>query len=292
MPPILTSISPASGAPGTVITLTGSGFVAGSQVGCPALVATTYVSATELTATIPADLTGPPGSLAVSVYVENPDSTISGIVIFQALMPYPETQAPPDNSQSWTTIDVVCGELPNFKRGGKIPDSQILTWMRSYCTKIMAVFVRRGLSLNPADWQPANSNPDPSGTPATTGLTPQGWLEMVNRYGAAARLARAVGGEFTSGKWNLAESLAEDYTKEMEALEAGEMDKLFNPQATTLDTTPQFVSGDMTDGQGDATNAFARENVDGGPPVQGNPAGPPSGGGLSGGGAGAPPFIA
>lgn len=223
------------------------------------------------------------------MYVQNPDLTISGILTFTCMMPYPETHTPPDNSQSFTTIDAVVGELPAFKRNGKIPDSQIFTWMRSTASKIMAIFIRRGLSLNPADWQPAGTNPD--GTAISTGLTPLGWLELVNRYGAAARLARAVGGEFTTGKWNLAESLAADYEKEMESLEAGDMDKLFNPAATTMDTGVQFQSGDMTDGQGDATNAFSREGVDGGPPLSGNPVGPP-GGGLSGGGAGNPPFIA
>ncbi|MDE2097857.1 MAG: IPT/TIG domain-containing protein [Patescibacteria group bacterium] len=291
MPPVLTSIAPSSGPPGTAITLTGSGFVNGAQVGCPALVATTFVSSTQLTATIPAGLAGPPGSLSVSVYVQNPDTTISGIVIFTALMPYPESQAAPDNSQSFTTIDVVCGELPGFKRGGRIPDSQIFTWMRSVAGKIMAIFIRRGLSLNPVDWQTAATNPE--GTASTTGLTPAAWLEMVNRLGAAARLARMVGGEFVSGKWNLAESLAADYDQEMAALEAGDMDKLFNPQAATVDVGPQFQSGDMTDGQGDATNAFSREGVDGGPPLTGNPSMPGSGG-LPGGGGGAgnPPFIA
>ncbi len=290
MAPVLTSISPSSGPPGTAITLTGSGFISGAQVGCPALQAATFVSATQLQTVIPAGITGPPGGLGVSVYVQNPDSSISGILTFQCIMPYPEPQTSPDNSQSWTTIDAVCGEIPSFKRGGNIPDSSIFIWMRSVAQKINAIFIRRGLSLNPADWQPASTNP--GGTAAATGLTPAGWLEMVNRLGASARLARMVGGTFTAGKWNLAEQLATDYQNEMDALENGDMDKLFNPGATTMDTGPQFQSGDMTDGQGDATNAFTREGVDGGPPLTGNPNGLPPGGGLSGGGAGTPPFIA
>ena len=72
--PTLTSISPNTvpgGSPATLITLTGTNFVAGSKAKFGATVlTTTFVSATQLTATIPASLLTTPG--AFNVLVTNP----------------------------------------------------------------------------------------------------------------------------------------------------------------------------------------------------------------------------
>src|SRR5580700_8307783 len=178
MPPVLTTVWPLFGPPGAAIALTGSGFTAGSQVGCPALVATTFVSATQLTAVIPPNIGGPAGgSTAVGVFVMNADGSTSGVVMFQV-------QFPPSQLQSWTTVDAVCGEVPGFARGGQISDTQIANWIASVRQSITGAMLGRGLSLDPALWQQPDdsANPDPGDV-----------LEMINRYGAAARLSAAVG---------------------------------------------------------------------------------------------------
>jgi hypothetical protein len=252
--PILTSISPSSGPPGTAITLAGSNFDVTAQVGCPALVATVWVSATQLQATVPASLSGPPaGTLVVNVYVKNSDGSLSVVILpFTAKFPYPAPEY-----QSWTSLVPVCGEVAGFKRGGNIADSTIEQWMRSVAQSINGALIRRGLSLNPADWQ----QPDPvSGNPGPGGL-----LEQINRLGAAARLAAAVGGQFTGGKYGLATQLSADYMREFALLENGDYDKLFNPAAATVDTGPYFGAGAMTDpNTGAPVNAFTRESIDGG----------------------------
>src|ERR1022692_306504 len=252
--PTLSSISPFSGPPGTAITLTGSGFDPTATVGCPSLVATVWVSATQLTAAIPANLSGPPaGALVVNVYVQNADLSLSGILPFTVLFPWPVAEY-----QSWTTLVAVCAEVPNFKRGGNIADPTIEQWMRSVAQSINGAMIRRGLSLNPADWQAPGST---TGNPAAAG-----WLEQVNRLGAAARLAGAVGGQFTAGKYGLAVQLMADFMREFELLENGDYDKLFNPQAATIDVGPFFGAGVMTDpNTGLPVNAFTRESIDGGP---------------------------
>lgn len=269
--PVLTSVSPSSGPPGTAITCLGSGFDAAAQVGCPALAATTYVSGAQLQATIPASLAGPSaGSLVVNVYVQNADGSLSGIVPFTVQFPWPVAE-----QQSWTNIGAVCAEVPNFKRGGNIQDSTIEQWMRSVAQSINGALIRRGLSLNPASWQ----QPDP----ATGNPGPAGLLEQINRLGAAARLAGAVGGQFTAGKYGLAVQLNEDYLRELKLIEGGEYDKLFNPAAATMDVGPFFGAGDMSDGNGNPVNTFSRESTDGGPPLTADqnvnnddaPSGPP-----------------
>ena len=65
-PPTVTSVSPAAELPGTVVTITGTGFTAGSTVSFGGTTASvSYVSATQLTATVPATLAE--GSAPVSV---------------------------------------------------------------------------------------------------------------------------------------------------------------------------------------------------------------------------------
>jgi hypothetical protein len=247
--PVLNSVSPALGPPGTVIACLGSGFDAGAQVGCPALAETTFVGAGELGAAIPADLVGPAGgSAVVSVFVQNEDGSRSAIVPFTVNFPYPASTL-----QSWTNVEAVCGEIPGFRRGGRIQDSTIEGWMRSIAQTIAGAMLRRGLSLDSAQWQ----QPDA----ATAMPTPAGVLELINRYGAAVRLASAIAGDFTSGEWGLAKSLTRDFERELKALQDGGYDKLFRPGATTVESGPQFSGGDIVTDQGDAQNAFSKDQV-------------------------------
>jgi uncharacterized repeat protein (TIGR01451 family) len=64
--PSITGFSPTTGSPGTVVTINGAGFTPSSTVafGGTAAASVTYVSATDLTATVPAD--APPGPITVT----------------------------------------------------------------------------------------------------------------------------------------------------------------------------------------------------------------------------------
>jgi len=247
--PTLNSVSPASGPPGTAITCLGAGFDAGAQVGCPALVTTTFVSAGELTAVVPADFVGPAGgSVIVSVFVQNEDGLRSAGLLFTLVFPYPSATL-----QSWTNLDAVCGEIPGFRRGGRIQDATIEGWMRSIAQVVAGAMLRRGLSLDSAQWQ----QPD-----ALTAMpTPAGVLELVNRMGAAARLAGAVASDFTQGEWALAKNLQRDYERELKTLGEGGYDKLFRPGAATVDSGAQFAGGDIATDSGDAERAFTKTQV-------------------------------
>jgi len=247
--PTLFSVSPSLGPPGTTITCLGFGFDAGAQVGCPALAETTFVSAGELEAAIPADLVGPAGGSAiVSVFVQNEDGSRSAIVSFTVAFPYPSSSL-----QSWTNIEAVCGEVPGFRRGGRIQDATIEGWMRSIAQTIAGAMVRRGLSLDSTAWQ----QPDA----ATAMPTAAGVLELINRYGAAARLAGAMASDFTAGEWGLAKSLQRDFERELKALGDGGYDKLFRPAAATVETGTQFAGGDIETDDGEAEQAFSKNQV-------------------------------
>jgi len=224
----LTSIAPTSGSPGTVITLTGAGFDAGSQVGCPTLVPTTLVNSTTLTAAIPADLAGPDGTtMQVAVFVLGSDQSTSGVVMFTA-------QFTDTTLQSWTSVDAVCGEVPGFKRGGTITDDQIQRWIRSVAQEISAEMMRRGLSLDPSTWQQPASAGDPD---------PADVAEMINRLGAAARLAAAVGAQFSgTGEWGVSKSLRTAYQEQRAMLRDGDYDKFFDPSAATVAPAPQLAA--------------------------------------------------
>jgi hypothetical protein len=236
----LSSISPLSGPPGAAITCTGTGFDAGAQVGCPTLVATTFVNATTLQATIPWGLAGPAGgSIQVAVYVLGSDGSTSGVVMFTVNFP--------TLLQAWTTLDEVVGEVPGFQRGGQIKDVQINTWIRSVAQEIAAEMMRRGLSLDPTTWQPAGSaaQPDPADV-----------LEMINRMGAAARLAAAIGSQFATGEneWGVSKNLGAAYLRQLAALRNGDYDKFFDPAAATVDPEPTL---DTSTGR----TVFRREQV-------------------------------
>lgn len=245
--PVLTSISPLSGPPGAAITLLGSGFDTGALVGCPVLVATSRISASELRASIPEDLAGPvSGSIAVSVYVQNEDGSISDVHTFTVVLGDAE-------SLSWTTVDAVAAEVPGFALGGAISDSTIRVWMRSVAQMIAAAMLRRGLSIGGAGWESADAV---SGMPAAAGV-----LEQMNRLGAAARLAAAIGGQFGPGEWTLAKTLAEDFRRELKRLEDGQYDRIFSTTAATVETGPQVEGGDLVTDDGDVERAFSREQV-------------------------------
>ncbi len=242
--PTLNSVTPASGSPGVAITCLGAGFDSGAQVGCPALVATTFVSAGEVRAAIPADLVGPAGgSMVVSVFVQNVDGTRSGILPFTVQFPYPAATL-----QSWTSVDAVAREVSGFKRGGRIEDATIEGWIRSVAQGINGVMLGRGLSLKSADWAQADAG--------TAMPTASGVLELVNRLGAAARLAAAIAGDFTQGEWGLEKSLRRDYERELKRLEEGGYDALFRPGSAK-----EFEGGDLVTDAGDVERAFTKEQI-------------------------------
>jgi hypothetical protein len=243
----LNSVSPSSGPPGTAVTCLGAGFDAGAQVACPGLAATEWVSATELKAAIPAGIVGPPGgTITVLVTVVNEDGSVSGAVEFTVRFPA--------QTQSWATVDGVCGEVPQFKRGGTIGDPIIEGWIRSITQQVNAAMLARGLSLNPDDWQqPEEETGQPS---------PAAVLEMIVRYGAAARLAAVIGAQFQAqGEWGLAKNLREDFTAQMKALGSGMYDKVFRPGAATALTDTAFGGGEIETSGGDGDNAFSKDQV-------------------------------
>jgi hypothetical protein len=246
--PTLNSVSPASGPPGTEITCLGAGFDAGAQIGCPVLVATEYVSDTELTAVIP-ELLGEPGQeLEIVVYVRNEDATLSTSKTFTVLFDREESEL-----QGYTDVVAVAGEVPGFQRGGQIKDSTIETWIRSLAQTINGELMRRGLPLDPVRWQ----TPD-----AATGMPAAGAvLENINRLGAAARLAAAVGSQFGSSESGLAKDLRESYMRELKNVREGSYDKLFRPSAATVETDGQVSVGDIETDSGDAEQAFRKDQV-------------------------------
>jgi hypothetical protein len=209
-------------------------------------VATTYVDPTSLTATIPEDLMGAGGtSLAIAVWVMEADGSHSGTVVFTVEFPATELQ-------TWTTVEAVCGEIPGFQRGGRIKDEQILVWMRSIAQSIAGVMLRRGLSTDPATWEA----PGTAGAPAASGV-----LELINRLGAAARLAAAVASEFGTGEWGVAKNLERAHEREFKGLEGGQYDKLFRPGAATVESGPGLCGGETDLEDGSSSARFTKGQV-------------------------------
>jgi hypothetical protein len=95
--------------------------------------------------------------------------------------------------------------------------------------------VRRGLSLSPADWQQPTTSAEPN---------PVDILEMINRMGAASRLASAVGLQFTAAgqQWAVAKNLESAYQDQLHAMREGDYDKFFSPSAATVDVQPQLAA--------------------------------------------------
>jgi hypothetical protein len=240
--PILNSVSPLLSPPGAVITLTGSGFDPGARVACPALVATTFVSSTQLTAVVPDLALAAGASVQIGVFVVNEDGSTSGLIAITVAVPA-------DRLQTWTTIDAVCGEIPAFKRGGRISDDTIRNWMESVAQAIAAAMMRRGLPLDASLWQQPGLTASPS---------PAAVLELINRLGAAARLAAALGSEFGSQEMGLAAALRRDYEAERKRLEEGGYDVMFRPAARTVESGPLFSAGDVLDAEGNSMSAFTK----------------------------------
>jgi hypothetical protein len=146
-------------------------------------------------------------------------------------------------------VAAVAGEVPGFARGGRIKDDQIAIWIRSVAQEITAEMLRRGLSLDPATWTAAS----PAAMPSPADL-----LEMVNRMGAGARLAAAVGAQFSAGtEWAVAKNLERAYLRHLQALRSGDYDKIFRPTAATVQAGPQLAYADTSD----ARPAFEKGKV-------------------------------
>jgi uncharacterized protein (TIGR03437 family) len=100
--PNITDISPSSvpkGSPDQQLTVNGSGFVSGSIVNCNTTkLATVFVSATSLTATIPANLLTTVG--AATITVTNPDASVSGGVTFTIASDLAITSVSPTSVQA------------------------------------------------------------------------------------------------------------------------------------------------------------------------------------------------
>jgi hypothetical protein len=125
--------------------------------------------------------------------------------------------------------------------------------MRGIAQTINGSLLRRGLSLDSTKWtQPDASTSMPSAA---------GVLELMNRYGAAARLAAAVAGDFGQGEWGLAKDLVRNFEREMKRLDDGGYDKLFNPAAATVETGGQVRVGDIETDEGTAEQAFKKTQV-------------------------------
>jgi hypothetical protein len=247
---IISSISPVSGAPGTVITVSGSGFDSAARVGCPELVDTTFTNSGSLQATIPVSLDGPGGgSMIIVVYVVNSDGSVSNMVQFTV-------QFPSVLLQAWTTIDKVVGEVPAFTRGvGAITDENIRTWIKSISQSVSACLLRRGLPMDPTLWQ------QPSAQNAYQ--SPVDVLEMITRYGVAARLTAAIQAQFGAGgtEWSLSKNLDAAYTRELKLLQGGDYDKLFLPAAATVESGQLVSTGDVFKANGRSEQAFRKDQV-------------------------------
>jgi hypothetical protein len=184
--------------------------------------------------------------MPVSVYVRNEDGSISNVLTFTVVFGIGALQ-------SWTTVEAVCGEVPQFKRGGTITDRMIEGWMVSITQTVNAAMVGRGLSLDPADWQrPAAGSAQPS---------PAAVLELIVRYGAGAKLATVVASQFSTGKSDLAQVLRDDFREQMKALNGGNYDKIFRPAAATQQTDQQFGGGDISTSGGEGDNAFSKDQT-------------------------------
>ena len=232
----------------------GSGFDAAAQVACPSLVPTTVnAGKTQAAAAIPADMEGAPGTtLIIAVYVQNPDGSVSATLPFAVIFPALELQA-------WTTVDKVCSEVPGFVRsgsGGELDDGVIENWIKSAAGEIAGALMKRGLSLNPADWsQPCAANGY---------MSPISVLEHINSHGAGMHLAAWVGARFTQGgqDWALTKLLERTYTRELQDLAAGAYDKLFRASgAATVETGVQVSGGDIFTNKGNADQAFSKDQV-------------------------------
>jgi hypothetical protein len=246
----ITQVSPGTNPPnpippGAQVTITGTGFTAGSRVCMPAAVPTVFEDALTLQAKVP-EIAGAAGtSMQIGVFVLGDDGTVSNVLAVTV-------ELPADRLQTYTTIGAVCGELPAFVRGGKISDATIRGWMKTAAEAIRAALLRRGLPIDPTQWPAAGLD----GTPS-----PGSQLELINRMGAAARLAYAAASMFGTGDTGFAKALQKQYDDAMGQLQSGAYDHLFRVGAATAESGPLLSAGDMTDDAGNPTSAFTKERV-------------------------------
>ena len=185
--------------------------------------------------------------MIVVVFVQNADGSISNMLQFTVIFPAV-------NLQAWTSIDQVVGEVPGFQRGGNISDDTINNWIRSISQSVSSCLLRRGLPLDPALWAQAS--------PQSASPTPAAVLELVTRYGAAARLAAVVSAQFSSsGEWGLSKNLAASYDKEFRLLSDGSYDKLFKPSAATVESGQVVGTNELLGFSGDPDQAFRKDQV-------------------------------
>lgn len=167
-PPVLTTIAPAKatvGSPGPTITLTGKKFVARSVAqldGAP--LPTTYVSATELTATLPTAKLAATGTLKVSVGTSAPGGGVSAALPFAVENPAPTATAlaplsvvagSPDTNVTVTGTGFVTGAMVTF--GG----TPLATTLNS-ATSLTAVVPAAKLATA-GSFDVAVKNPTPGG---------------------------------------------------------------------------------------------------------------------------------
>lgn len=105
-PPTLTSLNPNtvfSGSPTITLTATGTGFVSGSQIVWNGTkMTTTFVSSTQLTASIPSsDLAA---ASTANVFVLNPDNTVSNFLVFTIAVSPSQTPTLTSISPTKTTV--------------------------------------------------------------------------------------------------------------------------------------------------------------------------------------------
>lgn len=226
------------------MTIAGTGFDAGSRVCLPVAVATTFVSSVQVQADVPANFAGADGgAVQIGVFVLGADGSASNVWPFTVTIPASRLQA-------YTTIDAVCAEVPGFMRGGQIDDDSVQRWISSVAQVVKGSMLKRGLSLDPADWQQAGAD----GTPAATEV-----LEMINRLGAAARLASAVVSLFGNADAAFSRNLQSAFKDELGRLEGGSYDKAFSPAASTAETGPLLSYGDTSRADGEPTTMFRKE---------------------------------
>jgi hypothetical protein len=155
---------------------------------------------------------------------------------------------------AYTTVDAVASTFPTFKRGGsnQAPSNPIIeTWVADVSGEIDAVLTRRfSESIGET---PFSGNFD--AWVAALSSQAIGILEKINRYGAAAQLGFALASIGSKSTKILADTLEENYTKMLNALDgrgvdgeplsSGPYDHFFDAQARVQSPRQAFagVSG-------------------------------------------------
>ncbi|MGE5596059.1 MAG: beta strand repeat-containing protein [Hyphomicrobiales bacterium] len=148
--PTLTSVAPTSaiaGDPGFTLTVNGTGFIATSKVRWDgADLATTYVSATQLTASVPATNIATAGSHSVTVNTPAPGGGTSGSLAFAVNNPVPAiTAIAPDNAPAGGAGATVTITGAGFFSGSKVQ------WNGSDRTTTFVSATELTVALTPAD---------------------------------------------------------------------------------------------------------------------------------------------